>query len=359
MVMKLPGNTFSHKTISGQYVTIKQLGEGGFGSVYLAKNALTNEQVAIKYIDISSSLSDASKVDEIYKESKSLNNLSHPSIIKLIYFFRQDNCVVLIMEYASGGELKKYVQDKGHLNELEAREIFTQLVDALYYCHNHYVIHRDIKLENILMVSPEDKKIKLIDFGIAGTTHKLTASQSTAGSLLYMAPEIFQTTGESTPMIDIWSMGVLLYSMLYGDIPFNGKSESDIIKAICTAKLQFPTERVLSAEVKDLIGGMLQKDPQKRTKMQEIKYHKWFDLDAGVLNDIDKKDQTLKQEREKKKKDDEEKYKREMDEFLSKSKKKATKKKFSASSLIHSPPTNDPKASPTKPIKKISGYPKK
>ena len=106
-------------------------------------------------------MSDASKVDEIFTESKSLYNLSHPNIIKLHHFFRVDNCVMLIMEYASGGELRKYVSSKGHLGEFDAREVFFQLVDAINYCHMHYVIHRDIKLENILFMSTENKLVKV------------------------------------------------------------------------------------------------------------------------------------------------------------------------------------------------------
>jgi len=106
-------------------------------------------------------VSEASKIDEIYKESKSLSNLNHINIIKLHNFFRQDNNVVLIMEVASGGEVKKYVHSKGWLSELESRDIFSQLADAISYCHMHYVIHRDIKLENILFSSSDDKKIKV------------------------------------------------------------------------------------------------------------------------------------------------------------------------------------------------------
>ena len=224
-------------------------------------------------------MKDATKLQGIFKESNALKSLNHKNIIKLYHTFLHDNNVVLIMEIADGGELKTYVEKQGFLSESEARNIFRQLVDALGYCHGRYIIHRDIKMENIIFKSETDRTIKLIDFGIAGTNYGEQGSKINAGSLLYMAPEIFEGKYESSPAIDIWSMGVLLYVMVYGKMPFMAKSEDSTINEIVHKPHAFPADRKVTSECKNLISQMLQKDPSKRLKMYEITFHEWFNIE--------------------------------------------------------------------------------
>ena len=156
-----PDRPFDYANILEQYKILGQVGEGGFGQVHKAQHKITQQIVAIKYIDITSCsilwfnifflVYHASKVDEIYREAQALKKLSHPNIVKLYNAFLWKNNVVLIMEYVAGGEIYKYVKDKGGLSELEARNFFMQLTDAVEYCHNKYVIHRDLKPTNILL----------------------------------------------------------------------------------------------------------------------------------------------------------------------------------------------------------------
>jgi len=225
-------------------------------------------------------MKDAAKLEGMYKESRALKMLSHTNIIKLYHSFRHESNVVLIMEYASGGELKKYVTNKHYLSEIESRKIFNQIVDAIAYCHGRYIIHRDIKLQNILFKSDTDKTVKVIDFGIAGTNYK--AHKSNAGSLTYMAPELFEGPCITSPSIDIWSMGIVLYAMIYGEIPFNGKTDEILIDAIMHQKLHFPADRIVSPEVKALLNLLLEKDKSKRIKMHEIGFHEWFNVEYVI-----------------------------------------------------------------------------
>lgn len=175
-VEKNTGVGFDYNTILEQYNVLERLGKGGFGSVHRAQHKETGNVVAIKYIDItescmlwivlicSSLACYASKVDEIYREAQALKKLSHPGIVKLYHAFLWKNFVVLIMENVGGGELRKYINEKGAgegLAEKEAREFFVQLTYAVDYCHNKSVIHRDLKPENILLVDAASKIIKV------------------------------------------------------------------------------------------------------------------------------------------------------------------------------------------------------
>jgi len=165
----------------------------------------------------------ASKVNEIYREVKALKRLTHPNIIELYHAFLWKNFIILIMEYVSGGELRKYLNDKGlALSEKETRDFFIQLTDAVEYCHNKGIVHRDLKLENLLLTDTKSKRIKIIDFGIAGSsTSKLETS--IVGSLPYMAPESLLGKASFDPSIDLWAMGVILYLLINASFPFKGK----------------------------------------------------------------------------------------------------------------------------------------
>ena len=233
----------------------------------------------------------ASKVDEIYKEARALSKLVHSNIIKLYHAFLLKTDVVLIMEYISGGELYKFVKDKGDLTELEARNIFQQLTYTVEYCHDKYIIHRDLKPTNILISESDSGKIviKLIDFGISGSNYG--KDKSTAGSLVYMPPEVISNTDTTAdPAIDIWAMGIILYFMIYGHIPFSGRTEKEAAKAILTHKIPFIHEKkIVSKKCKDLIIGMLEKNPKKRMKITEIIQADWLNISDEELEEFDKK----------------------------------------------------------------------
>lgn len=145
------------------------------------------------------------------------------------------------MEYASGGELKGYLKKRGKLDEDEAKEIFMQLIQCVHYCHQKRIIHRDLKLNNIVFAQPNSREIRVVDFGISGLYAVNNPEKSLAGSLKYMAPEIL--TGKNTaadPAIDIYSLGVILFSLVTGKLPFDGKDTMAVRNKIIKGVYSFP-----------------------------------------------------------------------------------------------------------------------
>jgi len=144
------------------------------------------------------------------------------------------------MEYAGGGELLEYIEKRGKMSEFETRKIMIQTINAIHYCHGRGVIHRDLKLENVLFrdkVSAEEENndffVKVIDFGIAGVCETGKQDKDNAGSVHYMAPELFEGVAvASSPALDTWSLGLMWYSMLYGTLPFYSDNENELIEKI-------------------------------------------------------------------------------------------------------------------------------
>ena len=168
----------------------------------------------------------AEDVNSIYKESNSIKKLRHKNIVELYHAFVEGKQLIMIMELAKGGELMQYVQNKGKLDEKEARKILIQIVNALQYCHSHGVVHRDLKLENIMFKDVEDCYVKVIDFGISGVCTTFQADRVDAGTIAYMPPECFEGVAQTSPALDIWAIGLMFYAMLYGTLPFWGENES-------------------------------------------------------------------------------------------------------------------------------------
>jgi len=213
----------------------------------------------------------------LLKEVKALEKLRDKAIIKVKNAFLLDTNLVIIMEYASGGELGAYIKEKQRLEEQEALDIFIQLLHAVQHCHALGVIHRDLKLENILFADSLKKTIKVVDFGIAGFIINKTGDKSKAGSLKYIAPEIItEKNTEARASIDVWSIGCILFAMLCGCLPFNGKSSSEIINKIKAGSFEFPSNVELSESSKDLIKRMLVVDYKKRITIEELWKHPWM-----------------------------------------------------------------------------------
>ena len=142
------------------------------------------------------------------------------------------------MEYLEGGELLHDLQKNKLYDENKAREIFIQIISAIDYCHKQKIIHRDLKLENILKVNNESNKIKIVDFGIAGLYAGRQSEITKAGSIYYLPPEIFQKKNVgASPALDIWAIGCILYTMVIGYLPFKDKSESLTIKKITSKEV--------------------------------------------------------------------------------------------------------------------------
>ncbi|CAD8106440.1 unnamed protein product [Paramecium primaurelia] len=265
------------------YQIIKTLGEGGFGKVMLGKHKLTQEQVAIKIID-SGKLWNAADIDLVFREAEVMKNLRHKNIIKIINCYTLPSMqVILIMEFLEGGDLVDYIQQKGKLSEEEARIIFRQIADAICYCHDQKLVHRDLKLENILLTSKTEKQVKIIDFGIATVATNFIIDKIDLGSLSYMPPEVLSgQIQQIRPSIDIWAMGVILFALVCGTLPFTRPLQEQTVQNILKLNYQFPNIS-LSKEYKELVQLMLNPDPNERYSAYQVLGHPWLRKSQSTL----------------------------------------------------------------------------
>jgi len=239
--------------------------------------------------------------------------LERKNIVALYNAFVQDKQVILVMEYASGGELLSYIKEKGTLTETEARSVISQTLQAMSFCHNRGIIHRDLKLENILFADETKAIIKVVDFGISGAYTKKFVEKTDAGSLKYMPPELVSSENiNANPLIDIWAIGIMMYCMLFGYLPFNGDTTKEIVDNIISKRIDIPKDKYITAECIDLLKKMLEKNTAKRIQMVDILNHKWFELNDVDIEDREKK---LREAEIQKQKDEEE--KKEKRPFLS------------------------------------------
>ena len=284
---------------STKYEILSKLGSGSFGNVYLARNKFTNEKVALKQIKKSSAnlLSDGEIKDEI----EILKKLDHPDIVRIIESFNTNNSYILITEYCEEGEL--FDQVKNQLSETQIAVIFRQLLSGLAYLHSNNIVHRDLKLENILIHEIEKSKttgedlfnIKIIDFGTARIFDKNKKPQSIVGSSYYIAPEVLKQ--KYNKECDLWSVGVILYMFIVGHAPFDGCDDEEITNNIQGGVYRKNDRRWIKAsnEVKDLIQKLLTYSPNLRlTAVQALK-HPWFQItDSNILYDNVPKNDVIK-----------------------------------------------------------------
>ena len=267
------------------YKKIKDLGSGSYGAVYLAKNVVMDNIVAIKSIE----KTEDNMVDdlEIKNEINILKKLSHPNIVKIYEFFDTILYYYLVTEYCKKGELFSYI--KNRFSERQLAVLFYQVFSGLCYLHEKKIIHRDLKLENI-MVSDVEKDvltgeeyfwIKIIDFGTAKIFEKNKTEKSIIGSSYYIAPEVLRQ--KYNEKCDTWSVGVILYMTLVGVAPFDGRTDEEIIHRIKTGKYNKKNSRFVehSEEVKDLVYKLLEMNTEKRYSAKEALNHPWFQKYGG------------------------------------------------------------------------------
>ena len=247
-----------------------ELGSGSFGHVYLVKNIITNEEFAQKVIEKKKLIQMYGKIDIIRNEINIHSKLIHENIIRLYNVYEDDDNFNFIMEYAKYGnlyELLSLPENQKGLDEQRAFDYFIQVVNAVYYLHLNSIIHRDIKPENILIGSKG--LLKLCDFGWAKELN-LENRSTFCGTMEYMAPEIVGC-GNYDYSVDIWSLGILLYELLFGHSPFKAQSMKDVMLNIKNHDLAY--DKSISAECKDLIRKLLNVNPQKRLKIRDILQH--------------------------------------------------------------------------------------
>ena len=263
---KIPETTLKY------YQIIKLLGKGSFGKVYLGLQKLTNRLVAIKSIKKSAFKDEKKK--KILSEMKILKNvLGHPNIIKLLEVFENEKYVFFVMEYASNGDLLDYLKKKIILSENDSKYLFFQICSGLKFIHKKHIIHRDIKLDNILL--DNNYKCKICDFGVSRIMKKDEYITEQCGTPAYLAPEIIRDLGYKNLKADIWSLGILLFSIVTGNMPFKANSIDSLQKKILKGKFDFGDSEI-SEECRDLVKKMLVVDPFKRIGIEEILEHKWL-----------------------------------------------------------------------------------
>ncbi|KAF7275801.1 hypothetical protein GWI33_011257 [Rhynchophorus ferrugineus] len=268
-----------YNALKGLYDIEKTIGCGGFAKVKLATHLATGEKVAIKIMDKQMLGEDLRRVK---LELEALKSFSHENICQLYQVIETSTHFFIIMEYCSGGELFDHIVEKNRLNEPESRKFFRQIVSAVAYLHSLGYAHRDLKPENVLL--DKNQNLKLIDFGLCakpqgGIENPLYTS---CGSPTYAAPELILGQQYLGQEVDVWAMGVLLYALLAGSLPFDDLNIDNLYRKILNGKYEEPP--FISKESLRLIRSMLQVEPKKRIKVTELLDHPWITL--GVLGSV-------------------------------------------------------------------------
>ncbi|XP_072152314.1 serine/threonine-protein kinase SIK3 isoform X2 [Bemisia tabaci] len=253
----------------GYYKLERTIGKGNFAIVKLATHVVTNSQVAIKIID--KTKLDEDNLKNIFREIKIMSVLHHPHIIRLYQVMETNKVIYLVTEYASGGEIFDHLVANGSMSEKEACRMFHQILSAISYCHHKKIVHRDIKAENLLL--DENMNIKLADFGFSNYFDDQLMS-TWCGSPPYAAPELFTGKKYDGPRADIWSLGVVLYVLVCGVLPFDGKTLESLRTRVINGKFRIPF--FMSADCEHLIRHMLVVDPEKRLSIAQIRKHQWM-----------------------------------------------------------------------------------
>ena len=289
-------SSFKSSNHFNQYKFIRWIKSGGYGQVFLSKHVYSKKEYAIKQIDTT----DFSNEDlyNISREHLILRSMLHKNVIRCHDSFAHNNKFYTVMDFAEGGELTLLLKDKGALSEDEAKKIFKQIYEAVCYIHSQNIIHRDLKPNNILFLDKERTQVVIIDFGISGMANGNQREKIKAGTTSFLPPEI--ASGEefsSNQKLDIWAMGIILYLMVEGSYPFDGKNTKEIITAILKNRLEFNKKIKISQPLKTLIGGMLEKNYRFRIDDDSELFNKWFNYTGPSI----KRKQTLEEKNIKKK----------------------------------------------------------
>lgn len=265
------------------YMVGKIVGVGSYGKVRAAWHRLTGSKVAIKTYD-KAKLKDPEHWKRVQSEIKIMEQVSHPRIVRMYESVETPKRVHLIIECLEGGNLCSYVKSKRSLSESESKRIFFQLLQAMEFLHSQCVIHRDIKLENVLFDNNAD--IKLIDFGFSTISPDGKKLKVFCGTPSYMAPEIVRRTEYEGKPVDMWGLGILLYALLCGCFPFRAKSYPDLYRRIARGTYTIPDE--LSSQVKDLIRQLLTVDATQRITAKQAMQHPWLESQLLTATDMTK-----------------------------------------------------------------------
>ncbi|KAL7380379.1 hypothetical protein ABVT39_016830 [Epinephelus coioides] len=261
----------------GNYRLLKTIGKGNFAKVKLARHILTGREVAIKIID--KTQLNPNSLQKLFREVRIMKILNHPNIVKLFEVIETERTLYLVMEYASGGEVFDYLVAHGRMKEKEARSKFRQIVSAVQYCHQKHIVHRDLKAENLLLDA--DMNIKIADFGFSNEFTMGNKLDTFCGSPPYAAPELFQGKKYDGPEVDVWSLGVILYTLVSGSLPFDGQNLKELRERVLRGKYRIPF--YMSTDCENLLKRFLVLNPAKRGTLEQIMKDRW--INAGFEED--------------------------------------------------------------------------
>uniref|UniRef100_A0A673IJS0 non-specific serine/threonine protein kinase n=1 Tax=Sinocyclocheilus rhinocerous TaxID=307959 RepID=A0A673IJS0_9TELE len=249
----------------GCYRLMKTIGKGNFAKVKLAKHVLTDKEVRIAFTP---------QIKNLFREVRIMKVLNHPNIVKLFEVIETDKSLYLVMEYASGGEVFDYLVAHGRMKEKEARAKFRQIVSAVQYCHQKCIVHRDLKAENLLLDA--DMNIKIADFGFSNEFTLGNKLDTFCGSPPYAAPELFQGKKYDGPEVDVWSLGVILYTLVSGSLPFDGQNLKELRERVLRGKYRIPF--YMSTDCENLLKKFLILNPTKRGSLEQIMKDRWMNV---------------------------------------------------------------------------------
>ncbi|XP_028855503.1 serine/threonine-protein kinase SIK3 homolog isoform X1 [Denticeps clupeoides] len=254
----------------GYYEIERTIGKGNFAVVKLATHIITKAKVAIKIVD--KTQLDDENLKKIFREVQIMKMLRHPHIIRLYQVMETERMIYLVTEYASGGEIFDHLVAHGRMAEKDARRKFKQIVAAVHFCHCRNIVHRDLKAENLLL--DHNLNIKIADFGFSNLYSRGQLLKTWCGSPPYAAPELFEGKEYDGPKVDIWSLGVVLYVLVCGALPFDGSTLQNLRARVLSGKFRIPF--FMSTDCEYLIRHMLVLEPSKRLSMEQICKNKWM-----------------------------------------------------------------------------------
>ncbi|MEJ1275472.1 hypothetical protein NN561_006369 [Cricetulus griseus] len=271
---------FEEESFQSQYRVLRTIGHGSNAKVQLAHHLLTGTPVAVKVLQKKKKWH-----QPLRAEVDIMMMISHPNIISLFQVIETEKRIYLIMELAEGQELYQYIRKVGHLKEDEARGIFKQIIAGVSYCHDLGIVHRDLKPDNI-MLDPNGN-VKIIDFGLGTQVQPGQRLSRHCGAYSFGAPELFLGRLYDGPKIDIWTLGVVLYFMVVGKVPFDAVTIPELRRQVVAGKYAVPSG--ISEELRDLLSVLMTVNPRLRPTMAEVMTHPWLREDMEALpNHCDK-----------------------------------------------------------------------
>jgi len=271
------------------YQVLQTIGQGGFSVIYLAYDPSCGRFRAIKSLS-KDKLNSEKAIQHFQQEIDTMTIIHHKSLVNVYDVFDDPENYYIVMDYCEGGDLFDYVITHGRISESEAAVVFRQIVEGVATCHSFSVAHRDIKLENILIDT--FPHIRIADFGLCGYIQEDRLMSTFCGSLTYCAPECISRQDYDGRISDIWSMGIVLYSLVTGENPWKTSNQTIVMQKIMQGQISFPG--YLSSACKNLLQKMLKTEPYERITLQKIAEHPWLEKANSYENyDFEEKLQPL------------------------------------------------------------------